>query len=1561
MKKRFSMFFGILAVLFISQSAWAAAGDKTTTTTYWANGDLNYINNGAFVRTADNGFATFTIAGGDNDLSYTNTYHSGWGSREARLVFSKCERSQQKNYMLTWTKQGTGFQFDATGVRMVIAQVGSAGRFALGDEDEVITDNGAGSKASVATTKMTNYKDGMKFYFRRGSWVGPLPAVGEYCLMTAFEVNYEIIPDAPTWTKASDNMDVTVDNVLGQKYYDLSSNINVANPAFAGTVKYELVSNNAEYVFWNGEHTGFYVLKPGTYKVKAYIEKVDNLYCSSAYSTEFTITAATAEADKKDAQVYFVFDNQLVDPEDALNKIYKVNLPYTSTDEHWIEYISATPEAVKITKKTENGLTYLGQTEDLKDHFTLNHKSAQDTVYVEQNGITYRLVIVSTTMGTNHLPYTITETDQFTNSTIVTYTNKITWNDAYNDIEFDEVGAFETEKTRTIEFAYTGIPDSIKFSYNTLADANRNNVRLKISYATTPGNWIELAQVTAPQSTTADKNCAYALPANAKYVQVQYYNAQYKGWVRNFTITEKKAITFPQDTLVIKGTHTPGGMATKSTSLNWYNVKDSLNWGIGMADAAKFAVQSSKIPTALDQYKENIPYNVQYKLDEPGIHYASIMFWSQDKNDKGEFSTIAYYTVKGITAYGEKEIVVDNKLPEDTIPATPGEVIPNPFVVKDSAGNELPADLKDSVKYEYTVTPAESATIDKDGNITPNCVGVVRIIAALQPNSILPAAFDTIYLDVPEASKNVIKWALPKTINKGDILPAAPASTEDEAEMTYEFIPATAVQAVTGGYEVLQAGAFQIVAKAAQTCAHFAINDTVDVYANGLVASIELNSTVDPANMSVLDTIANMFVVKGENGDTLAAPEANITYAIEPASMHLDEDGNFIVDHCGNVKVTVTVTGDTLKTATKDFTFTLNPIAEKIFSNIPDTLLVGKTYDLKNDLTSTLSKLGIDTVYVPESYENFFTITGTTIETLKKGVVRIIMIAKGNADFIGPIKYTKEVTIVGGVKDIDWEKELKEELENPQVGDTIPTSQVKVFDEDGHEITGVEKTYEIIPEGAAHVTPEGDVVVDLPIDPITVVVTTEKEGMETKVDTIIISAKPASIGEVELPEDLLDGDVHVGDTISLKDVKVYDQNGKDITDQMDKIEFIIEPEDAAHFEKVGKNDSVLVIDKDEDFQIITKITDPMVDPEHATDTTKVEVETYNVGEVVMPEDVQKGELQPGETINTDDIRVLDKDGKDITDLCDKTYTFVPADAAHIENGEIVIDKAGDIAIITHIEGEGIEPIDKTTQIHVDKFVPEDEGSFELPEPEHENGYQIGDELPIVLKDKDGKDITDFADINVTIDPADKAHFDPEKNVIVLDQEGPADFTITVGGDNVEPYTYNESIYIHHDEAGCYDLMVQLWNDVAIVNNNNETATFVNYEWYKNGQLVAGQNGQDYHEANGAAMNGVYYAYAYDAAGNKYMICEQEFNGTASAAPVRELKVYPTMVNTSNLYTIETEIAGEVFISTSNGSAAQRFTVEAGKNNVHAPFAQGVYMLRFVANDGQSAMQKLIVK
>ncbi|MCQ2311678.1 MAG: hypothetical protein MJZ64_08025, partial [Paludibacteraceae bacterium] len=286
MKKLLFLFSAICSVSLL----WAAVGNTTTTSTYWKEADFNGTitpQQTSKVTTPD-GFVSFEISG-DKGVTYTASYHTVWASNKPRLSFGDLERHGYINGAITATPLQNGYTFVWTKLSTNTAACGAGGYFYLGHESETLLANAFGGTSSSSTKNFADYNDSVPFRFHRtGASIETSPA-----WMVRVDVEYQIFPNAPTWKDATDVMDVTVDNVNGQHYYNLANNIQVENPAFAGTVKYEIIGNNAQYVYWNGDHTAFYVLKPGTYTVKAYIEKVDGKYCSSAYTEELTINATT--------------------------------------------------------------------------------------------------------------------------------------------------------------------------------------------------------------------------------------------------------------------------------------------------------------------------------------------------------------------------------------------------------------------------------------------------------------------------------------------------------------------------------------------------------------------------------------------------------------------------------------------------------------------------------------------------------------------------------------------------------------------------------------------------------------------------------------------------------------------------------------------------------------------------------------------------------------------------------------------------------------------------------------------------------------------------------------------------------------------------------------------------------------------------------------------------------------------------------------------------------------------------------------------------------------------
>ncbi|GAA4467903.1 hypothetical protein GCM10023093_24500 [Nemorincola caseinilytica] len=81
--------------------------------------------------------------------------------------------------------------------------------------------------------------------------------------------------------------------------------------------------------------------------------------------------------------------------------------------------------------------------------------------------------------------------------------------------------------------------------------------------------------------------------------------------------------------------------------------------------------------------------------------------------------------------------------------------------------------------------------------------------------------------------------------------------------------------------------------------------------------------------------------------------------------------------------------------------------------------------------------------------------------------------------------------------------------------------------------------------------------------------------------------------------------------------------------------------------------------------------------------------------------------------------------------------------------------------------------------------------------------------------------------------------------------------------------------------------------------------------------------------------------------------------TPTAAPVAGIRVYPTP--TDGMVTIETPVAGVVTIHTIDGKEVSRYVVNASATEMNLPrgLAQGMYMCRFVGNDGSTAVLRIV--
>lgn len=150
-----------------------------------------------------------------------------------------------------------------------------------------------------------------------------------------------------------------------------------------------------------------------------------------------------------------------------------------------------------------------------------------------------------------------------------------------------------------------------------------------------------------------------------------------------------------------------------------------------------------------------------------------------------------------------------------------------------------------------------------------------------------------------------------------------------------------------------------------------------------------------------------------------------------------------------------------------------------------------------------------------------------------------------------------------------------------------------------------------------------------------------------------------------------------------------------------------------------------------------------------------------------------------------------------------------------------------------------------------------------------------------------------------------------------------------------------------------------WRDVIFFDNSSNQ--YSNYQWYKNGVLVTGQN-QQYFKENGN-LNGTYYATAIR---NGVLIttCSLVISDTT---PEFDIKVFPNPTEPNSVFELETTLPtaslvnAKIQVFSHLGSLISQTNVTGSKTLVNAPIAQGVYIVRLTLSNGNIYSVNLLVK
>jgi len=1353
----------VMMLLMSASMAWATVGEEVKSRTVWDGASLNSITpSNTFEKVSPDGLLRVTLTG-DNPIGWTSKYDVSWASSEDRLTMGKCPAGSTKNFTVAWTKTKPGYKLRMASVRTHAAMCGSIGFFKLGTNSEVSIAKAAGASTSQTENITDSMQTTVGFYYRRGNAGTGGNTHIAYLTKLAFE--YFITPDNPTW-KNADNRDTTITTINTIHWYDPASQV-VTLDTFASTLKFEVLGENAKYVIWNADHTRFYVIKQGDYRIRTYVDAKAGCYGASGYSQEMILHVEVADSEKNTNKIWFLVDGVLATETDPVNGYWDVTLPINT--QHHVEYVSVQSDPI-IVEFTQHCLEF-SDVRPTSAHVTTFSENGTDTLKASMTG-SYGtefgfLRIHLDRTGTNHVTFTINSADRAQD--LVTDIYRAAWSTDHNDIELEERDA--TTDDRYVEVTFTGIPDSLYFIYGSNATIQNSELHIYASNGT--DGYIEIGSVLGITD-GRESQYRFGLNPSTRKLKFLYTGCQYKGWLKNLTVTERKDVVFQKDTFVLYGKHTPGGKVDRMTSLNWYNIRPTLALTLEQFNADKFSLSTSAVPTALDDYAEGVPLIMSYSLDEPGIHYTTMVARSNDHPN-----IVRTFLIKGITSYSKDELVIDNPYRGDTIRNKQvGDTIMNPFVLKDTTGNIIKTD---SLHYNYQIVPANAAEIDSKGNIIPHCVGLLKVYASSKENMLLPAINDSIILFIPEKNANTISWKIDTQLVYGQVLNPIAVSADPDAKLTYSFSPSNLIlSSYAGTYRAGQVnGKVRIIASAAQSCQHFAVSDTMWVTVMGEVAEVKKNDSIKWNDIQVGDTLKNIINIYDDKGHKLTPPAIHTTYEVIPhGAATIEEDGTVIIlDKSGDITIIAKTFGDSIKTRYDTIYMNIKTAQEVIYWHLPDTLYVNKFYNLKTYIT-TRSGEGIDTAYLSKSNASVvvnplaFTIVAT-----KAAKVDLYVEAIGNEDYVGhPVEH-HIVSFVKPLKPINWPSD--DDLDDARVGDTIKLDTVRIIDADGLDVTDqVEKKYTIDPSDAAHVDDDGNIIIDKPGD-ITVIIETSGDGIETTLDTLYFSIDNYTIGSIVWPsycDQLL-----IGDTLVRDDIKVYDTKGKDITD-LTHIQIIARPSASA---QLDADSNLVMIKANDNVKFIAILNGELVNPKR--DTLIKDVYNHFADSIQWPSYFKADDVQVGDTVKKSDFKVYNQRGEDITDIANVTLSIEPTEAGHIdENGNLVLDKKGEgVKLTAQITGDGVDTRKETVVIDVENI---QLGTIQWPEDFMQDSAHVGDTIRVdkfKVFDDEGNELTDEVDIVLTIDPSTAGHLDEDGNLIIDKPGDDVKITATISGDGID--------------------------------------------------------------------------------------------------------------------------------------------------------------------------------
>jgi hypothetical protein len=150
------------------------------------------------------------------------------------------------------------------------------------------------------------------------------------------------------------------------------------------------------------------------------------------------------------------------------------------------------------------------------------------------------------------------------------------------------------------------------------------------------------------------------------------------------------------------------------------------------------------------------------------------------------------------------------------------------------------------------------------------------------------------------------------------------------------------------------------------------------------------------------------------------------------------------------------------------------------------------------------------------------------------------------------------------------------------------------------------------------------------------------------------------------------------------------------------------------------------------------------------------------------------------------------------------------------------------------------------------------------------------------------------------------------------------------------------------------VLEQRWNDVVAVlaKDYNGGYEFVAFQWYKDGQILAGETRSYFSEP--FEMGSEYSALLTEADGTQLMTCPIIIEKHT------DITLYPTIVATAQQIHCNVSLEGQLYLYDSTGKLYMHHSLNQGDNYISAPNVAGIYMAKIILLTGEEKDVKILV-